>query len=124
MNASDVKAILPEFALVDDVLLQRHITDADSFFEPSVWGGFYAKGLSNFVAHSLVMEEVRKGRRSIAEARTEAAGVISKSISGAVSWSIDSSVLQLQMKDPIYKTTYGQEYAYLRDLVGMGGVVV
>lgn len=123
MNASDVKAILPELDLVDDAVLQRHITDADPFFEPTVWGGFYARGLSYFVAHNFVMEEIRKGRRVITAASTEAAGVTSKSISGGVSWSIDSSILQLQMKDPIYKTTYGQEYAYLRDLVGMGGAV-
>lgn len=121
MNASDVKAILPELVLVDDNVVQRHITAADPFFEPSVWGGFYAAGLANFVAHHLVMEQVRKNRSSIVQAQTD--GVTSKSISGAVSWSIDASVLQLQMKDTIYKTTYGQEYAYLRDLVGMGGVV-
>ena len=123
MNASDVKATLPELGTIDDVIVQRHITAADPFFEPSVWGGFYARGLSNFVAHNIVMELVRGGWKGLTQAMTDAKGVTSKSISGAVSWGIDSAVLQLQMKDPIYKTTYGQEYAYLRDLVGLGGVV-
>jgi hypothetical protein len=124
MNASDVKTTLPELIAVPDDVVQQHLTAADPFFEPSVWGSFYARGLCNFVAHNIVMELVRAGWKGLTQAETSAQGVTSKSISGAVSWSIDSSVLQLQMKDPIYKTTYGQEYAYLRDFVGMGGVVV
>ncbi len=124
MNASDVKAILPELSSVDDGVVQQHITAADPFFEPAVWGGFYVRGLANFVAHSIVMELVRKGWKGLTQAATDAKGVTSKAVSGAVSWGISDSVLQLQMKDPIYRTTYGQEYAYLRDLVGMGGVVV
>ena len=124
MNASDVKAALPELALVPDDVVQRHLTSADPFFDVGAWGGFYARGLSFFVAHSIVMELVRGGWKGLTQAVADAQGVTAKSSSGAVSWSIDSTVLQLQMKDPIYKTTYGQEYAYLRDLVGVGGVVV
>jgi len=121
MTPLEFKASLPEFAAIADDVVQRHLTDADPFFDAPTWDGFYSRGLSRFVAHSIIMELVRGGWKNLTQAVAD--NVTSKSISGAVSWSIDASMLQLQMKDPLLKTLYGQEYVYLRDMVGTGGFV-
>lgn len=104
-----------------DNYIQRFLDASAPHFNVQRWGKNYSEGLACHVAHSIVVSKAQAAK-SISQA--DANDVVTRAISGAVSMSKDPEMLRMQAKDPYMRTTYGQRYAYLRNLVGRGGVTV
>lgn len=124
MNAAQFKELFPagEFNAVDDstALFTTAKKRADLYFDVDRWqqAGMYEEGYANCVAHFMVLLKAQSAK-SIAQ---ESAGdVASRSISGAVAQTRDSQMINREAADPFMRTSYGQQYAYLRDIVGVGG---
>lgn len=95
MTPTQLKALVPALNAVDDAVVAAWIAAADPSFDVARWDGYYAEGLACWVAHNLTVGSVG-----------------------------DATALKQQPTDPFMRTTYGQRYRYLANLVGMGGVVV
>jgi Protein of unknown function (DUF4054) len=117
---ADIKAFFPQFFGETDARLQVFINLADPYFDVDRWGGFYFEGLVNFVAHEVTMANAAAKAGS---AGPGAGDNLTKKV-GDVAVGKDSALLNLQAKDPYMRTLYGQKYASLRRLVGMGAVVI
>ncbi len=114
---------MPEFATEKSTVIDRHIADAASEFDVARWGGLYARGLRNWVAHSIVMEKAR-----IAAGPAAMAGDLTSmtliNANGQVSKATDAGSVERRQANPYLESTYGKEYVRLRRIVGMGGVAV
>jgi hypothetical protein len=104
-----------------DSYIQKFLDAAAPDFNVKRWGKRYSEGLACNVAHRIVVSKAQAAK-SISQA--DANDVVTRAISGAVSMSKDPEMLRQQARDPFLRTTYGQRYAFLRDLVGRGGVTV
>ena len=121
MTASEFKAFWPfgEFASVSNTVIDNVLAKAIPYFDVTVWGDLYTEGLANFVAHFVVLYQ----SQALKSLTQESAGdVVARAISGAVSMSRDPVMMRIAARDPFMRTTYGQQYRNLADLVGMGGV--
>lgn len=119
MTAVEFRTAFPEFATEKDDVIERHIADADEFFDAARWGGLYARGLGHWAAHSIVMEK----RRVAAGPVALAGDVTSKSMSTPThqsSMSRSSDAVKRAQEDPYYESAYGREYRRLLVQVGMG----
>ena len=105
------------FVTEDPDTIAKWMVKAAPFFDVSRWGAFYSEGLGNWVAHRIIMSNLRATRPTN---QLDAGDTASKSV-GSVSKSYDSLLINAQAKDPYMRTSYGQEYCRLRRLVGMGG---
>jgi hypothetical protein len=105
-----------EFGALDDGYIQKFLDKADPFFDVERWGNLYSEGLSNFVAHRIVMSKA-----TAANALQADSGNVTEKHVGPVGQSTDSAILSRQVDDPYLLTGYGREYVRLRRMVGMGG---
>lgn len=110
MNASAFAAAFPT-ASTDRI--KAIIASAAPWFDVGAWGAFYDEGLWNFVAHRLSLE--MGGPNSLQQGAD--ARITSKTI-GSESVSRDT---KLSAGDTFQLTIYGQRYAEMRDMVGLGG---
>jgi hypothetical protein len=104
-----------------DSYIQKFLDAAAPDFNVKRWGSRYSEGLACNVAHRIV---VSKAQAAKSISQTDANDVVTRAISGAVSMTKDAELLRQQAQDPYLRTTYGQRYAYLRNLVGRGGLTV
>jgi hypothetical protein len=120
VTPSEFKIRFPQFTSETDERVQLFITDAAPFFDVSRWGDFYAEGIANFVAHNLVVANSEE------DAPTDEVdgGVATTETFGRISTTRSSTSADAVAKDPVLSTRYGRRYAYLRRLVGMGGIMV
>lgn len=119
MTAAEFKALFPQFTSETDARVLVFIGLAAPYFDVSRWGDFYTDGLANWVAHSIVVANAEALQATdevdADDATTETFGPISTTRS--------SEAAMASAKDPYLRTSYGRRYAYLRRLVGMGGVI-
>ena len=121
MTLAEFKAFFPfgEFDAITDTQFAVAVERADLYFDLDRWGDSYKAGFANCAAHFLVLLQ-SQATKSI---KQESAGdVAARSISGAVSMSRDSQMINREASDPFMRTSYGQQYISLRDAVGMGGI--
>jgi len=118
MTPTEFKARYPEFASTADAVVAAVIADADPFFDVTRWGDFYAQGLAAFTAHELTIAAAA----ALGDASALDAAAISQKRVGDVSVSYSVTMMQAGVDDPYQRTRYGQRYASLRDMVGMGAV--
>lgn len=117
MTAVEFKVWFPEFTSTADATVSLWLTRADPWFDVTRWDSFYSEGLANWVAHQLTI-----AARQAAETAAGGVGpgdITSKSV-GDVSVTRSAAIVERQASDPMLRTTYGQRYAELRDLVGIG----
>ena len=105
------------FAAESPATIAKWLVKAVPFFDVGRWGAWYSEGLGNWIAHRIVMSNLRATQPTN---RTDAGDTASKAV-GPVSKSYDSMLINAQAKDPYMRTSYGQEFCRLRRLVGMGG---
>lgn len=121
MTPSEFKASFPdgEFSSLADNYVQVFLTAAVTHFDVSRWGAFYSEGLSNFVAHKIVLSKAH-----VANALQADEGNVTGKHVGPVGQSMDGQLVNKQAEDPYLLTNYGREYVRLRRLVGTGGTAV
>ena len=121
MTPSEFQAQFPdgEFDALEDSYIQVFLDRAVPYFSVDRWGDFYSEGLAYFVANSIVVSKAHA-----AKALKLDGGNVSEKHVGPVGMSFDGALLNAQAKDPAKQTTYGQNYAFLRGKVGMGGLAV
>ena len=105
------------FSAEEPDTIAKWMVKAAPFFDVARWGAFYSEGLGNWVAHRIVLSNLRA---TMPTNRADSGNMISKTV-GPVSASYDSLLINAQAKDPYMRTSYGQEFCRLRRLVGMGG---
>jgi len=123
LTAAEFIADFPEFDSEKSAVIDRHIAYADEFFDEGRWGGYLARGLGNWVAHSIVMEKRRKAAGPVAMA----GDVVTKTLespAGRTSVSRGADSVGRLQANPYLESQYGKEYVRLRDEIGMGGVAV
>ena len=101
--------------------MQYALDSAKPFLDVARWDDLYTQGLANYAAHTLTMTAVA------AVAVGGVAGVSDTAITkkvGDVSVGRSEMLLQQQLKDPLMRTLYGQEYRRLARLVGMGAIAL
>jgi uncharacterized protein DUF4054 len=121
MTPADFRLAFPAFAAETDPVVQRHLDAADPFFDVERWGGFYNDGLGNFVAHRIVTE---KADAATGSGPTSGGGDFQSKTLGSFSITKSAEVASMFVDDPLTRTSYGQRYAYLRGLVGIGAIAV
>ena len=110
MDASDFAAAFPT---ANATRINEIIAGAAPWFDVAGWGAFYTEGLWNFVAHRLSIE--LGGPTSVQQSAD--ARITSKTV-GQASISRDP---KFSAGDTFQLTVYGQRYAEIRDMVGLGG---
>ena len=120
MTPSAFRLRFPAFAALSDSTIQNVLNRAIPFFDVGRWGAFYAEGLANWVAHNLIVDAFEGGQPIDQVDGNDATAEHFASISTVR----HPEILLLSVNDPMYRTTYGQRYVYLRKRVGLGGAVV
>lgn len=120
MTPSEFKAAFPdgEFNSLTDQYIQTFLTRAANQMNEARWGRWYSEGLANCTAHFIV-----RSKSQAAKSLAPDAGDVTEKHVGPVGLSKDGQLLNAQARDPFMSTTYGQQYVFLRQLVGTGGAV-
>ena len=121
MTPSDFKNQFPEFASETDARVQLFIDKAAPHFDFDRWDDFYQDGVANWVAHNLAMANAQTAQGGAVQAMTN--DNLVKKV-GDVQVTKDTELLNKQTDTPFYRTLYGQQYLYLRRMVGRGAFSV
>ena len=120
MTASEFKALFPQFTSESDARVLIFMGLAAPHFDVTRWGDFYSEGLANWVAHSIVVANAEAtASTSVIDADDATTETFSR-----ISTTRSPELAKMSATDPFMRTTYGRRYAYLRRMVGLGGVVV
>lgn len=115
MTPSEFKSYMPAFAGgPDDDTVARWLSRATPYFNADTWGDLYSDGLTNWVAHNIVLEAQLGNTFATAGGGLDTVG---KTV-GRVSAQYSNAIVELKAKDPYMRTIYGQEYRRLSKLVG------
>ena len=109
----DASAFAAAFPTANPTRISEIIAGAAPWFDVAGWGAFYTEGLWNFVAHRLSLE--LGGPSSVQQSAD--ARITSKTV-GQASISRDP---KFSAGDTFQLTIYGQRYAEMREMVGLGG---
>ncbi len=101
--------------------IQRIVADCALEMDVNRWGALYAKGLGNFVAHTITMENemalaAQAGGLATFDETTKTVG--------DTSVSRDGQQVRESVDEPLKLTYWGREYLRLRRRVGKGPVVL
>ena len=121
MTPAEFRLKFPEFDSVVTDRLQSVVDQALPHLDVERWGGFYAEGLSNLVAHYLAMAAKNHARTLNNDPEDDA--IVKKAGDTEIKWSEKVAVLQIT-KSTLMATPYGQQYMTLRKMIGLGGVSV
>ena len=120
MTAAEFKALFPQFTSETDDRVNTVIGLASPFFDVDRWGAFYPEGIANWVAHRIVVDNAEQAAPTdMVDPMDNVTESIGRSTSGR-----NPQTVSDEAYDPMLRTTYGRRYAYLRGLVGMGGLAV
>jgi hypothetical protein len=95
------------FASESEETIAKWLVKAAPFFNVDRWGPWYSEGIGNWIAHRIVMSNLRATQPTNSMDAGDTAS--------------NSMMINAQAKDPYMRTSYGQEFCRLRRLVGMGG---
>lgn len=117
MTPAAFRLLFPAFDEATDTEINAAIALSPPYFNVARWGSFYQQGLSNFVAHEIVI--------ALSDDMSQSANDILAEDRPTLKFTRDSALLNLQAKDPFQRTKYGQKYQSLvRSFVGVGAMVV
>jgi|GEM_PF-1487030 len=120
MDVAGFRVRYPEFteALVGDDIVQMYLNDAALF----VGERFEERaeiGTGYYVAHHCA---VYLNNQAQNPALLASGDIVSRSGGHGLSFSRAAGAVQEQQSEPMLRTTYGQQFVALRDLVGSGAV--
>lgn len=113
MTPTEFKVRYPEFNTETDQRVQLFLDEAIPHLDQARWDDLYVQGLGLYVAHSLALANADVGADIGNETNVKV---------GDVSLSKDSSIVKAQMDNEFYRTTYGQRYWRMAQMVGAGGI--
>lgn len=117
MTPAAFRLLFPAFIDATDTEINAAIALSTPYFNVGRWGEFYQQGLTNFIAHEIVI--------ALSDDMSQAANDILSEDRPTLKFTRDSALLNLQAKDPFMRTKYGQKYQSLvRTYVGVGAMVV
>jgi hypothetical protein len=122
MTPSEFRAWFPSpsaFASMTDEAITPFIARTVPYFNVARWGDFYSEGVANLTAHFIVMANAQAAAGITVPVASD---LVSKSV-GGVSGTRHAELVAEAAHDTFMRTSYGQEYCRLRDLVGLGGAV-
>lgn len=120
MTAEEFAVMFPNFSEEEFPQITAGIAAAIPRFDVERWGGDYARGLACYVAHHIIMNRAFADTRSDNALRSD----VTMSSANGITTARDGALLAMQMKDPMLRTIYGQEYRYLARRAGRGLLVV
>lgn len=112
VTADSFKAKFPEFACLDDAVINRWLTEASSYVNATQWGAKADDGICYLTAHLLTVfesEDLGIGETGAGPVTAEKEGQVSVSISPLV-------VAEAFRKDSMGATKYGRRYIDIRAL--------
>lgn len=121
MTPSDFKTLFPEFTTETDARVQLFIDRADPHFDIERWDDLYPEGVANFVAHNMALANAQTAQGGSVGAMSN--DNMLKKV-GDIQVMKDTGLLNKQAENPFMRTLYGQQYLYLRRIVGMGASAV
>ncbi|RGX53204.1 DUF4054 domain-containing protein [Anaerotruncus sp. AF02-27] len=129
--AADLYAFYPQFkGIIPDVVIEMYIGLASASLSAARWMGSWKIGMCMFVAHFLTLylqTSTPEGATAVQVINAgEARGLTTSKSVGGVSQSIDYSTAAADLDGwAAWKlTAYGQQFATMAKLVGMGGAVI
>jgi hypothetical protein len=119
---AEFKIRFPEFATVDDSLIQPQLDRAEKLLIESVWGDcYYEDGVYLLAAHFLSIQQRRAADGSTG---SSAFGPVTSRSVGDVSVSFGRRAVTSTAEEFYTSTPYGQEYWAMMRQVGTGAVAV
>jgi hypothetical protein len=119
---AEFKIRFPEFASVDDAIIQPQLDRAEKILIESVWGDcYYEDGVYLLAAHFLAVQQARQ--QGGTTGGTVFGPVLSKSV-GDVSVTFGRRTATSTSEEFYGSTPYGQEYWAMLQHVGRGAVAV
>lgn len=107
--------MVPAFAETpDEPTVQRWLDRSVRFFNADAWDDLLPDGVSNWVAHNLVLEAQLGATFATAGGGLDAVG---KGV-GQMRVQYSDKIVDLKAKDPFMRTVYGQEYRRLQRMIG------
>ncbi len=129
--ADDLYAFYPQFkGIIPDAVIEMYIGLANASLSAARWMGSWKIGMCMFVAHFLTLylqTSTPEGSTAMQVINAgEARGLTTSKSVGGVSQSIDYSTAAADLDGwAAWKlTAYGQHFATMAKLVGMGGAVI
>jgi hypothetical protein len=121
---AEFKVRFPEFATVDDALIQTQLDRAEKLLIESVWGDcYYEDGVYLLAAHFLAVQQNRAASAGSSGSLGTFGSVISRSV-GDVSVTFGRRPVASTAEEFYTSTPYGQEYWAMLRQVGTGAVAV
>lgn len=119
MLPADFRLYFPEFSANSDGQIQFWLDRSVTYFNVCMWADMLNDGIANWVAHQLSLQNIRTTVNATTgqyAAQTND-NVTMKKLGDAVVQKSEAAVL-IGIKDPMTKTSYGQEYLRLVNLLG------
>lgn len=111
-------ALFPEFATIDDSVIQIYLDDAADELDQGAWGRCYAKAVLNYAAHQLALSQARQASASESESGgvvIPQTGVLASGSEEGISFAFaQSSSPKSATQEWLSQTPYGQAYSALQ----------
>lgn len=121
MTPTEFKTLFPVFAAVEDSRVLLFLNGTDPYIEPERWEPFTETAIANLAAHELLLATPSLWGAAGGVVSTD--GKISKKV-GELSTTKSDLAMAAAMKNPYMRTQFGQKFAELRRMAGIGAVSV
>lgn len=118
VTVATFKIRFPEFASIEDEVIQMFIDDSSLFVNENIWDTKYDLGVSYRAAHELAIYN------NTSAGNSEASGPITGQSVDGVSISFGSSNKITDETMYLSSTIYGQKYLAMRKTLGIGAYIV
>lgn len=112
------RIMFPEFATIDDTVVQFYLDDAGDELDQGAWGRCYAKAVLNYAAHQLALAQARQASAqegSGGEVIVPQTGVLASGSEEGISFAFaQSSTPKNATQEWLSQTPYGQAYSALQ----------
>lgn len=123
VTVANFRALLPEFADVsvyNDISVNLWLGIANATLDELRWNDYHTLGVSLFVAHNLTLAR-RNAQASAGAGVPGGGGLVNQKTVGRVSVGNDTENTSVKNAGPWNLTTYGTQFIWYANLVGMGG---
>lgn len=117
-SLSQFRARFPEFSAIDDSVINLALSDAAAVMDVTRWDTRFDTGQAFLAAHYVSLSSTGSGQGGGSVGPVSQATTGPLSVSYAVPTALNGSEAMLG------STVYGQRYLELRNMVGLGGLVV
>jgi hypothetical protein len=120
MTPAEFKLRYPQFATLDDAVIQLRLDDATLLMNEERWCDLYAMGQGLLAAHELTLAALNEQAGSTGGIAND----VTSETAGNVSYTRSNDVVKATMESPYNATQYGQRWLFLARQVGTGAIAV